>query len=87
VQLAASVTLGSLLPFAAFANKINVKSEGERRLCGTKPSCVSLALADLRKFFAKSPAAYIFHEKREKRHGGKQRDRTDQDVSRMLFRR
>jgi len=28
--------MGSLLPFAAFSNKANVKSEGERRLCGTK---------------------------------------------------
>ena len=28
------VELGSLLPFAAFANNINVKSEGERLLCG-----------------------------------------------------
>mgnify|MGYP006080179895 CR=1 FL=1 len=28
--------LGSVVPFAAFANKINVKSESERRLCGTQ---------------------------------------------------
>jgi hypothetical protein len=27
-------SFGSLLPFAAFANKIIVKSESERRLCG-----------------------------------------------------
>jgi hypothetical protein len=35
--------VGSLLQFAAFANKINVNSEGERRLCGTKPTFAKFA--------------------------------------------
>jgi hypothetical protein len=34
VYHAASVGLGSKPTFAAFAHEINVKSEGERRLCG-----------------------------------------------------
>lgn len=43
----------------------------------TKPSGVSFKRADLRKFFAYGTAAYTFHGKTEKRHGGKQRDRAD----------
>jgi hypothetical protein len=49
MQSAASVNMGSDLPFAAFAHKISVEAGSDRRQCGQSANSLRLRQCPLRK--------------------------------------